>query len=659
MTEVSARAQAVFMRTYSRPIDEEKRIFESFDDVIDRVMNHQNWLWERAKGSPLTSKEQGELVKLSELIRERKVFPAGRTLWLGGTSLSKEREVSQFNCSGMIVKTVYDLVDFLWLLLNGCGVGGKPVNGCLNGFMKPIADIEVIRSERTEKGGEDFNTETWDAETKIWTIRVGDSGESWAKALGKLVAGKHPAEKLVLDFSQIRPEGSRLSRYGWTSSGDTVVSQEFPKIARLLSRRAGQLLRKCDIIDIINHLGVIQTGRRGAEIALMDEDDPEIDDFIKFKKGCYSDPDKHHRQQSNNSIIFWQQPTRERLESIFQKIVDSGGNEPGFINGEAARLRAPWFETANPCVEILLGDKSFCNLFEVDVSKFGHLDSLLHALYLVGRANYRQTLVDLDDGILQRSWHENNEFLHLCGVSITGVVGRPDLGAHDLRTMKISAQRGAWSMAEELGTPRPKNVTCIKPSGTLSKVMDAPGEGAHKPLGRYIFNNIIYQRNDPMLPMLREAGYEVRSHPTQEVMVLVKFPVENTGVEFEDFHGTPVNLEPALDQLERYKLLMQNYVDQNCSLTVYYDPQEIPVIIDWLERNWDVYIGVSWAFRTDPTKTAEDFGAAYLPQEVVDEKSFREYTANLKPLVYDNQKFGAVELDELDEDCEGGVCPVR
>lgn len=659
MNEMSARAKAVFARTYSRPLDESETNFETFEQVIDRVISHQRWLWERARQNPLGPIEETELSELRELFMSRKCFPAGRTLWLGGTPLSRERELSQFNCSGMKVKTVYDGVDNLWLLLNGCGTGAKPEAGCLNGFMKPIENIEIIRSERDSKGGEEFNTETYDPESKIWTIRLGDSGEAWAKAFGKLLAGKYPAEKLVLDFSQLRPEGSRLSRYGWKSSGDTVIAKELPAIARILSKRAGQLLRKLDIADIINHLGVIQTGRRGAEILLMDEDDPEIDAFIKFKAGCWSDPDKAHRAQSNNSILFWKKPSRERLEKIFKDILASGGNEPGFINADAARKRAPWFDTANPCVEILLPDKGFCNLVEVNVARFKHIDDLLRALKITARANYRQTLVNLDDGILQRTWHENNEFLHLCGVGITGIAGRPDLTAHDYRTMRTAAHIGAWGMADELGTPRPKNVTCIKPSGTLSKVMDAPGEGAHKPLGRYIFNNVVYQRTEPLLGPLREAGYEVKPHPTSETSVLVKFPVDNVGTEFEDFNGTPVNREPAIDQLDRYKLLMDNYVDQNCSITINYDPEEIPQIIDWLQQNWDSYVGVSWAFRTDPTKTAEDFGAAYLPQEVVDRKTFEEYTSGLSPLEYIENESGAVDIDQLEDDCEGGVCPIR
>jgi adenosylcobalamin-dependent ribonucleoside-triphosphate reductase len=657
--EMSARASAIFMRTYSRPLDDTEQSFESFEQVLDRVIAHQRWLWERAQGRSLDTFQEAELDELLGRFLQRKVWPAGRTLWLGGTEVARDRELCQFNCSGMLVKTVYDMVDFLWLLLNGCGVGGKPEMGNLNGFMQPIDDIRVIRSERTDKGGEEHNTETWAQDTRTWTVRIGDSGEAWAKAVGKLMAGKYPAETLVLDFSQLRPEGSRLSRYGWKSAGDTVISAEFPKIARIMSKRAGQLLRKLDILDIINHLGVIQTGRRGAEIGLLDDDDPELEDFMRFKEGCYSDPALHHRQQSNNSILFWHKPDRPRLEDIFKTILASGGNEPGFINAAAARLRAPWFDTANPCVEILLPDKGFCNLFTVDVSKFTHMDNLLRALFLAGRANYRQTLVNLEDGVLQRTWHENNEFLHLCGVSLTGLAGRPDLSAHDLRQMRSAAVQGAWSMAEELGKPRPKNVTCIKPEGTATKVMDAPGEGAHKPLGRYVFNNVIFQRSEPMVGPLRAAGYEVRPHPTQEVMVLVKFPVENTGVVFEDFNGTPVNLEPAVEQLDRYKLLMDHYVDQNCSLTVNYDPEEVPAIVDWLLANWDSYVGVSWAFRTDPTKTAEDFGAAYLPQEVVDRETFEAYVVELRPIDFSSITGGAVALDQLDADCTSGLCPVR
>lgn len=670
MTEMSARALAVYQRTYSRPLPTGGH--ETFENTVDRVIGHQRWLWGRALGIdvlgdgmgylPLENRYEDELSALRQLMIARKALPSGRTMWLGGTEIARTRELSQFACSGSLVKTVYDVVDNAWLLLNGCGIGVKPQDGVLNGFARPIRNIQVIRSPRRVEDGpslEDGNTETWDAATRTWRIRVGDSGEAWAKAVGKLVAGKYPANTLIFDFTPVRAEGSLLSRYGWRSSGDTVISREFPLIAGIFNRRAGQLLSKLDILDLIDHLGVIQTGRRGAIIGLMDADDPEVEDFIRFKRDCYKDEALKHRQQSNNSIIFWEKPTRARLGEIFAAIVAGGGSEPGFINGVAARTRAPWFATANPCVEIILPDKGFCNLFEVDVAKFTDLGELCEAMRLAARANYRQTIVNLDDGILQRTWHEVNEFLHLCGTSGTGWARRPDLSSHDKRTLRTAATLGAWSMADELGMPRPKNTTCVKPSGTLGKVMDTT-EGNHRPLGRYVFNSIVYNRTDPLVTILRAANYEVRPHPTEETQVLVKFPVESTGVPFQDFNGTPVNLEPAVEQLERYRDLMENWCDQNVSQTIYYDLSEVPAIIDWMMLNWNSYVGVSWGFRTNPTKTAEDFGAAYLPQAVVDEATFRAYEGTLLPIQTVGLDIGgALELDELPDDCEGGVCPVR
>jgi ribonucleoside-triphosphate reductase len=139
-------------------------------------------------------------------------------------------------------------------------------------------------------------------------------------------------------------------------------------------------------------------------------------------------------------------------------------------------------------------------------------------------------------------------------------------------------------------------------------------------------------------------------------MVLIKFPVESTGIPFQDFQGTPVNLEPAVSQLERYRLLMNHWCDQNCSLTVSYSPEEVPLIIDWLYANWGGYVGVSWAFRTDPTKTAADFGAAYLPQQVVSKSAYDLYVSQLRPV---EMSGGAVEMELLEDDCASGVCPIR
>ncbi len=645
------RAEIISRRTYQR--QKPDKTYESFEEVVERCVKHQTWLWERELKRNLNPTELQELDKIRKLMLSRKASLAGRTLWMGGTDKIKEREVANFNCSGLMVETVHDVVDLFWLLLNGCGVGFKPINGLLSGFRKPIKKIKVIRSKRkTGETGRKHNIETF--ENDVWTISVGDSGEAWAKSIGKLLAGKYPANKIVLDFSQIRLQGSRLRGYGWISSGDTVVAKEYPKIIKILNRRAGRLLTKMDILDICNHLGVIQTGRRGAEIGLMDYGDPEWKEFATAKKD-YWKKGKEHRAQSNNSLIFWKQPTYKELDEIFQLMIDSGGSEPGFINGEAAKKRAPWFSVVNPCGEILLPNRGLCNLVTINLNAFKDDMSLHEAIYLFARANYRQTLVNLEDGVLQRSWHETNQFLRLCGVNLTGWTLRSDLTEHDYKDLRNSAIAGAFSMANELGTQPPKNVTTVQPSGTISKIMDSK-EGCHESMGKYIFNHILFNKKDEILPHLKKAGYLTFENGSDSVGV--RFPVEWDEGKWDEIDGVLVNNESAISQLTRYRSIMRNWCEQNCSITVSYAPEEKEDIVNWLLKYWEDYVGVSFIFRTDPTKTAEDLGYPFLPQQPVTKEVFKEYEKSLGNI--DLLRISGGAVDELDDDsCTNGVCPVR
>lgn len=658
--QFSTRAQMVTRRTYNRPLNDEGTVFETWEDTVARVIEHQEWLWERAKGSSLDFEELSELQELTDLMVERKATTSGRTLWLGGTDVAKTREASQFNCSFGKSETVHDIVDQFWLLLQGCGVGFEPVRGTLNGFAKPV-ELEVIRSTRKDKGFPDNQERTFidDDGEKVTHIKVGDSAEAWAKSVGKILALKSPIDRLILDFSEIRPAGERLKGYGWISSGDETISEAFTRICELMNDRAGQLLSRIDVLDLLNHLGTTLSSRRSAEIALMPINDPEVDEFISAKKDFWLH-DNDHRQQSNNSIMFHSKPTKWELSYIFDRMVEAGGSEPGFVNAEAAKRRAPWFKGCNPCAEILLGNKSFCNLVEVDLGKFlGEAEELERAMWIVSRANYRQTCVNLDDGVLQRSWHELNEFLRLCGVGLTGIVKFLDYygpeAPNRLQTLRSWAQRGANNMADRLALPRPKAVTTVKPSGSLSKIMDTT-EGVHRPLGKYLFNNITFSKHDPLVPMLREANYRVIEKPFESDSVLVTFPVAYEDVKFDEVDGKFVNSETAVEQLDRYKVMMDNYVDHNCSVTISYDPAEIPEIIDWIMENWDTYVGVSFIYRNDPTKTAEDLGYLYLPQEVVTKEAYDEYTAQLLSVDLDA---GNSLLELEDADCATGACPIR
>lgn len=670
----SFRAQLITRRTYNRPLNAAGTAFETWDMTVDRVMMHQAWLWARAKGGNpddpfdvLTPAELNELLELKQLMLGRKVSVSGRTLWLGGTEVAKKREASQFNCSFTQVRTVFDVVDAFWLLLQGCGVGFEPVDGILSGFTKP-AKIEVIRSKKKpgDPKGEEFNSEVdcvdaEDPSKRVWHLRIGDSAEAWAKSVGKILRQKAPYDRIILDFRHVRAAGERLKGYGWISSGDETFSQALVAICGILNRRAGQLLSKIDIMDIMNWLGTTLSSRRSAEICVMPSDDPEALEFAVAKKDHWS-KGQPQRAQSNNSLLFWSKPTKLELKGVFQMMVDAGGSEPGFLNAVAAKKRAGWFKGCNPCAEILLGDKSFCNLVEVDMGKFiGDYVGLCRAVFLAARANYRQTCVNLRDGVLSDSWHELNEFLRLTGVGLTGIVKYLDqydwfLPIEDvLKDARRVALHGADSMADELGLPRSKATTTVKPSGTLGKIMDTT-EGCHRPVAKYIINNVRFSKMDPLVPLLKDAGYKVFDDPYASDGVLVALPVVNEGVKFDEVDGLLIDREPAVKQLERYKLLMDHYVDHNCSITVSYELDEIPAIVDWLYENWDNYVGVSWLLRQDVTKTAADLGYPYLPQEVVTEEAFNEYVAQLKPVDIDE----ANSFHEMDDGgCSTGACPVR
>jgi adenosylcobalamin-dependent ribonucleoside-triphosphate reductase len=664
----SARAQIVERRTYLRPLDEDGKLFETPRQLVDRVIEHQRYLWSNQLKRPLEDEEEAELAELRALIEARKATLSGRVKWMGGTDLVKERASAAFNCSFTTVFTPADLVDVFWLLLQGCGVGFKPQIGMLSGFSPTIKQIDVIGSARKDKGGAEDNTEEWIPETGEWIITVGDSAKAWAKALGKLMASKFPAKRLVLDLSELRPGGKRLKGYGWLSSGWEPLAKAFKRIGQIMMKAAGRLLTALEIGDIINFLGTVLSSRRSAQIWLMDDDHVEAEPFVDFKVGRY-ETGNEQREQSNNSLLFWSKPLRSRIVDLLTRILSGG--DPGFINAVAANLRAPGFQGCNPCAEILFTKKGFCNLVQIPWHRFnGNLKALLRAQWIAARANYRQTCVSMKDGVLQRDWDDIQKLERLCGVAPLGYVSWEGLNNPVmLEAVRDAAIAGANSMADEFGLQRPRRVTQVQPGGTSSKHLGLMGdevhEGAHLALSRYIFNNMMVSKGEPLIDLLRAANYQISDHPIDETAVLVRIPVEYPAspmftkttmqIDGKD-EEVEVNLESAVSQLERYRLLMKHYVQHNCSITISFDETEIEAMADWFMEHWDDYVGVSFLRRNDPTKSAKDLGFAYLPQEAVSKRMFDEYAQRLLPLDL-SQDSGQDVIDM--GDCSTGACPIR
>lgn len=668
MNQMSPRARIVERRTYLRPLDENGVEFETPEQMKDRVIEHQRWLWENQIKRSLNDEENDELAQLRQLMDDGLLTMSGRVKWLGGTDIVKERSSAAFNCSFTKIENPADFVDVFWLLLQGCGVGFKPIPGLLSGFSKNLKTIHILTSNRTDKGGQEETTEKYNHETKTWTLTVGDSAKSWAKSLGKLLAGKYPAERLIIDLSELRPAGKRLKGYGWLSSGWKPLEKAYTRIAKLLINAAERPLTAIEIGDIVNHLGTVLSSRRSAQIWLMDSDGHEVDDFIDAKVGRYENGNEH-REQSNNSLVFWQKPHREMIVGLLHTILDGG--EPGFINGAEAKRRAPDFDGSNPCAEILLPSKGFCNLVQVVWHRFnGNFEGLLWAQYIAARANYRQTCVDMKDGVLQLAWDNNQHLLRLCGVAPLGYVAWEGLNNPDMLERAAAwARSGANSMADEFGTPRPRRVTQVQPGGTSSKhlghIGDEVHEGAHLALSRWIFNNITVSVGEPLLDALEAANYRIKPHPFDKTSMLVSIPVEYPSSPLftpatmqidgrEEY--VEINQESAISQLERYRILMKHYVDHNCSITVSFDAHEIEDMADWFMANWDDYVGVSFLKRNDPSKTAADLGFSYLPQETVSKRMYDEYMAELLPLDLSGDK--SAELLDMG-DCASGACPVR
>jgi adenosylcobalamin-dependent ribonucleoside-triphosphate reductase len=181
-------------------------------------------------------------------------------------------------------------------------------------------------------------------------------------------------------------------------------------------------------------------------------------------------------------------------------------------------------------------------------------------------------------------------------------------------------------------------------------------EGIHKPLGKYIFNNVQFSKYDPVVEKLRAANYTVINHPTDDSGVLVTFPVKWDDVPFAKVKGKEVNMDSAIEQLEKYKLIQTSWTQQNTSVTISYDLTEVESIIQWLLNNWDIYVGVSFLYRTDPSMTAKDLGYLYLPQEVVDEATYHNYVQTLGEVdLNDTNSFDEIVGDE----CATGACPIR
>lgn len=659
----------VYYRTYSRFLMEQGRR-EYWWETVRRAVEYNTSIVP-------TSKEEAE--KLYDNVFNLRQFLSGRTFWVGNTNVSKQYPMSNFNCAFQKIDSFQAFTDLFYLLMIGSGVGVRVLREDVNKIPKLRTNYKLIHKDYVEKPKmlrEDSTSLVFYNNTSAEII-IGDSKEGWVQALEHFLnlVGRSQYRNIntiIIDYSHVRPKGERLRTFGGTASGHESLKNMFYKIDKVIKRKSLLLekdnikLAPIDCLDIANIIGenvVVGGVRRTAEMVIIDANDEECieakSNLYKQEDGKWSvNKDLIHRQMSNNSIYYTKKPSRERLKWNIEKMRYSG--EPGWINAEAAEKRRPNMNGVNPCGEILLDSQGLCNLTTVNVFAFvkenGSLDekALLEAQRLSARAGYRMTCVELE----LPDWDRVQQRDKLIGCSLTGwqdminaTSFTKEQEAELLRKLKKAAKDAALEYAKELGQNEPLLVTTIKPEGTLSQ-LPTVSSGVHYSHSPYFIRRVRISSDDPLVKVCEELGYPVVPEVGQSIenctTKVVEFPVKAP-------EGKTKYEVSAIEQLENYKMFMENYVEHNCSITVHVRNHEWEEVEQWVWDNWDSVVAVSFL-------PLDDSFYELLPYEAIDKEEYEKRVKEMKPFVpsliskYEKEE---VEFDIGNEGCEGGICPIR
>lgn len=670
MSSMNPLGEFVYYRTYSRWIPEESRR-EYWWETVARAVDYNCSLVEG------TTREEAE--KLYSNVFNLKQFLSGRTLWLGGTEISREYGTGNYNCAFCIIDGFNKFSELFYLLMIGTGVGFRILKSDVEKMPAIRTNTHVIHEyykPLKPENRQDNTSLIFNNDTAV--ITVGDSKEGWAQALDHFFKLLYDhsykmIKKIVINYDHVRPKGERLKRFGGRASGHGSLKTMFEKIAAVIARLGKEEgkekanLRPIHCLDICNIIGenvVVGGVRRTAEVGIIDADDQEC---IKAKSQLYYINENNewvenesisHRKLSNNSIFYNTKPSREQLKWQIEQMKLSG--EPGFINAEAARKRRPDFEGVNPCAEILLRDRGLCNLTTVNVFAFVDqnglldLDGLLEAQRLSVRAGIRMTCLELE----LHEWDRVQKQDRLLGVSLTGwqdamsvLKYSPEQEVELLRKLRDTAHKEAESYSRELNIPRPMLITTIKPEGTLS-LLPGVSSGLHHSHSQYYIRRVRINSNDPLVkvcekleyPVLPENGQDAETCTVKVIEFPQKAPVSRTKYEVS-----------AIEQLETYRRFMKNYVDHNASITVTVKNHEWDEVENWLYENWDDVVAVSFL-------ALDDNFYPLLPYESITEEEYNRRVAAMRPFIpsmlaeFEKSEF---EVRDLESGCENGVCPIR
>ncbi len=676
----------VYYRTYSRPIPSENRR-EDWWETCFRVVEFNVGLQVDAmkkQGIAITEETFSRLCyeaeKIYDLMFNLRLFPSGRSLWIAGTKSSRLFPLSNFNCSFVTIDSLEKFSEIFFVLMLGTGVGLSVQREYVNKLSKVNTTIEVIHKsyEPVDKDKRKEYTELKLINNNAIELEVGDSKFGWSKAIEQyfeIISNKqyNMIDYIFINYNNVRPAGERLKTFGGYASGHENIKLMFEKISKLITGKqrqnslVWQKLETIDCLDIATIIAenVVSGGvRRSAEIVFCDHDDEAV---LKAKSNLYFQDEKGnwktdntilHRQLSNNTVIHKVKPTREQLHRQFELLKVSG--EPSFANFEEMKRRRDDVQGGNPCFEIMLRDRGVCNLTEVNMMGFVNEDgsydkkALLEAQKYSARIGYRMATIELE---IHR-WNLVNEEDRLTGCSLTGVMDfRNATGISDedfkllLQELREAARSNAFALADMLNFNRPKLVTTVKPSGTISQ-LPTVSSGVHFSHSPYYIRRVRVNASDPLALAMMDAGFpwhpEVGQTEAEHKSKVFEFPIK------APVGKTKYDVS-AIEQLELYKMIMTNYVDHNASNTIHVRPHEWEEVEQWVYDNWDCIVGITFL-------SLDDSFYSLLPYEAIEKEEYDKLLAKqpkFNPYLLRKYENFEQEFEIFDADCEKGVCPVR
>ncbi len=623
-------AEFIYYRTYSRWLDDKARR-ETWIETVDRYVDFMK----ENLGKPLTQKEYEEI---RDAILNHESMPSMRLLQFAGDP-ARKTNVCAYNCSFISPSKLQDFGEIMYILMCGAGVG----------FSVESRYVQALPQIKIQTG------------KKLATNVIDDSKEGWADALVLGMKTWFSGNDIDFDYSKLRPAGARLVTMGGRSSGPDPLRQVIDFSREKILKRQGKRLSNLDVHDVVCKIGeVVVSGgvRRSALISLSDLDDTEMRDA---KKGQFyiNEP---QRMMANNSAVYMDKPDNVEFMDEWIALMKSGSGERGIFNRGALKNTLPERRLkvlkgdisqlgTNPCGEIILQPKQFCNLSEVVARAEDTERTLLRKIRIATiLGTYQSTLTNFP--YLSKEWTNNCEKERLLGVSITGQWDCPAVrDASVLKKLQDEVVKVNKIYSKKFGVSQSTCVTSVKPSGTLSQMVDC-SSGMHPRHAEYYIRRVRISATDPLFSMLKDQGAPY--HPeVGQAMESANTYVFDFPVKAPD-NAIFKNDITALEQLEHWKLVKENFTEHNPSVTISVGESEWISVANWVYSNWNVVGGLSFLPRTDSVYPLQ-------PYEEINKKEFEELSKKFKNI--DFSKIVIYEKEDKTEiakelACVSGTCEI-